>query len=70
MEITLNETWLHGKYPAINSEINTSIPYVAIYDYFAQGDDADKVISEIHQIWINDNCTVEEAIQKWSSFYL
>jgi hypothetical protein len=61
-KLNLNETWLHGKYPAINAEINTSIPYVAIDDFYCQGDEADNIIADIHKIWTKGNCTVEQAI--------
>lgn len=67
---TMNTSWLHGKYPAINAEINTSLPYVSIRDWFFQGEEADNVINEIHQIWVNSNCTQEEAIKKWDNRYL
>jgi len=32
-------SWLSGKLSE-NIEINTSLPYVSIYDYFAQGEQA------------------------------
>ena len=68
--IELNETWLSGKYPEINAEINTSLPYVAIGDYFWQGEEASEVIAEIHQIWVSNDCSVQDAIIRYSSAYL
>jgi hypothetical protein len=62
-------SWLHGKHsPEI--EINTKLPYVSIYDYFAQGEDADNVIGEIKYIWIKEDITILQAIEKWASYYL
>lgn len=66
-----DQSWLHGKYPAIEAEINTQLPYVSIGDYFWQGDEADTVISEIHLIWIRDgNISVPDAISRYSNLYL
>ncbi len=62
-------SWLSGKHSE-NIEINTRLPYVAIYDFFAQGDDADKVIDEINQIYNQQDCTPLEACEKWASLYL
>jgi hypothetical protein len=66
----LNESWLHGKYAEINAEINTSLPFVSIDEYFFQGEEANTVIQEIHNIWINGNLTVPEAITQYSNYYL
>jgi hypothetical protein len=62
-------SWLHGKYSVLNAEINTSIPYVAIEEYFWQGEEANNVINEIHAIWLQGGF-IEEAIQKYASLYL
>lgn len=70
MNYSPDTSWLAGKYPEINAEINTRLPYVAIGDYFWQGQEADEVIEEIHSIWLNDDCTQEQAIQKYSNSYL
>jgi hypothetical protein len=68
MELTCS-SWLHGKHsPEI--EINTKLPYVSIYDYFAQGEDADNVIEEINLIWNKEDITILQAIEKWASYYL
>ncbi len=69
-ELELNSSWLHGKYPEINAEINTSLPYVAIDEYFWQGEEADNVINEIHTIWINNDISVQDAITQYSNYYL
>lgn len=66
MTIQLNTSWLHGKYPDINAEINTNIPYVAIGEYFWQGDDAEQIIQEIHLLWTKNDCTVEDAIEQYA----
>lgn len=62
-----DSSWLNGKYPEINAEINTSLPYVAIDDFFVQGDDAELIISDIHKVWINEGGTIEEAIKSYAA---
>ena len=72
-DIELNTTWLHGKYTIGGEavEINTAISYVAIGDrFFAQGDEADKIIDEIHRYWLDYNVRVQGAIQHWINCYL
>lgn len=59
-------SWLNGKLSE-NIEINTSLPYVAIYDYFVQGEDADTVINEINIIYNSKDCTPLEAAEIWAS---
>ena len=66
MTIELNTSWLNGKYPQINAEINVNFEYVAIGDYFWQGDEANNVIDEIHNIWTDGNMSVEEAIEHYA----
>jgi len=70
MEIELNESWLNGNYE--NGEINTSLPYIAVNDpeFYAQGEDADNIIKEIHQYWLSNNVTTEEAFNHWINSYL
>ena len=63
------ESWLHGKHSE-NIEINTSLTYISMYDYFVQGDEAQVIISEINQYYNNNNCTVLEACENWASMYL
>ena len=67
MNIELNETWLHGKYD--NGEIHTGLSYVAVNEpeYFFQGDSGNEVIQEIHQYWISNDVTTEQAFN-WFVF--
>jgi len=69
MNITLNESWLNGKYSC--GVINTSLVTVEVFDleegFFAQGEHAWEIISEIHQIWVNGDLTTEHAFQQWIS---
>jgi len=66
----LNETWLHGKYA--NGEINTSLSYVAVNDpdWFFQGDDGEQAIKEIHQYWLSNDVTQEDAFNWYVNTYL
>ena len=61
----LNESWLHGKYD--NGEINTYLPYVAVNDpdFYAQGEEADNIISSIYERWLKGDCTEQEAFTSW-----
>lgn len=61
---------MNGKYE--NGEINTSLPYVAVNspEFFSQGDDAHEIITEIHQYWIKNDVTTEEAFNNWINLYL
>lgn len=65
----LCSSWLNCKSEDI--EINTRLPYVAIYDFFAQGDEAEKVISEILEIYENhkSNPIPTQAAKIWYSYY-
>ncbi len=80
MCLTLNESWMHGKY-TVNSckvEINTMLTYVSFEaDYFenpdgwfCQGDDANDWIEKIHAYWLNNDCTVEDSIAWFVNTYL
>ena len=62
-------SYLNGKHSE-EIEINVSLPYVSIYEYFSQGDDAEKVINEINEIYNSENCTPLEAVEKWASLML
>lgn len=62
-------SWLHGQHSE-NIDINTRLPYVHIYEYFAQGEDADKVINEINEIYNRDELTPLEACERWAALYL
>ena len=67
MELTLNESWLNGKYSC--GEINTSLSTVEVFDadegFFAQDEHAWEIISEIHRIWVNSELTTQQAFQQW-----
>jgi hypothetical protein len=73
-----DQSWLHGKYKFnrdTSAEINTKLPYVAIETYensfFWQGEEADQVLTEIHNIWISDGRrTTTSAIKKYINLYL
>lgn len=62
-------SWLHGKHSE-GIEINTRLPYVAINNYFVQGDEAENTINEINEIYNKQDCSVLEAINIWSGYYL
>lgn len=59
-------SWLNGKLSK-DIEINTSLPYISIYYYYAQGEDADNVINEINYIYNSEDCTPLQAAEKWAS---
>lgn len=69
MDITLNESWLNGKYSC--GEIDTSLGTVEVFEieegFFAQGEHAWEIICEIHHLWVNTDLTTEQAFQKWIS---
>jgi hypothetical protein len=60
---------LNGKHSE-NIEINTSLSYVSIYEYFAQGEGADSIIEEINRIYNRQECTPLEACEIWASYYI
>lgn len=74
--MTLNETWLNGTYTVDNHkvEINTSLPYFAVdghrCDFFAQGDDVNTIIAEIHNHWLKSGESVENSVSFWINAYL
>ena len=35
------------------------------YDFFAQGDDAERIIDEIFAAWTTRNISVEQAFNEW-----
>ena len=69
MDITLNESWISGKFSC--GVIDTSLGIVEVFDdedgFFAQDEHAWKIISEIHQIWVSGELTTEQAFQHWIS---
>ncbi|MFA6128803.1 MAG: hypothetical protein WC699_16000 [Bacteroidales bacterium] len=68
--ITLNLSWLHGKY--VCGEIDSRIGTVQVYDvdFFAQGEEAFDIIEQIRRIWIERDMSVEQAFMAWISMYL
>lgn len=69
-EITLDTSWLAGRYNPfgqLEAEINTLLPYIGIGTFFAQGEDAEQVIYQIHEIWLSGDLTQEEALERWTS---
>lgn len=73
----LNPSWLNGNYADVNG-YNVSIDYSLSFACFEgennvytfQGDEGDKCIEEITDIYNKDNCTQQEAVAKWISLYL
>lgn len=65
MQQELDTSWLSRKYDHGN-EINTTFSTVAIGDFFAEGHEADRIIKEIHKIWIDGELTQQEALDYWA----
>jgi len=69
MDITLNESWINGKYSC--GVINTSLGTVEVFDpeerFFVQDEHAWEIILKIHRIWINGDLTAEQVFQQWIS---
>lgn len=69
LNVELNTSWLHGTHTY--ATINTSLPSVMINNYsegesfFAQGEEADSIINEIHEIWMEGIMTADEAIKQY-----
>lgn len=66
----LNISWINGK--SEEYMIDSSISIISIKnfypdgeDLFLQGEDADKVIKNLHTIWIGSDLTVDEVILKY-----
>lgn len=64
----LCRSWISGKH-SDTVEVNTSLSYIDINGFFAQGEDADNYIDEINYIYNTKNCTPLEACNKWHSRY-
>ena len=66
----LNETWLNGRYE--NGEINTSLSFVSVNDpeFYADGEDAERIIEDIYNYWLNGNIGQEDAFNWWINLYL
>jgi hypothetical protein len=47
--------------------IDTWLGTVEVFsqDYFAQGDDGNRAIDEIHQIWLDLDLTIESSFELW-----
>jgi hypothetical protein len=52
-------SWLNGKHSA-DIEINTRLPYVALYDFFAQGENAEEIINEINKTNKNQHKSINK----------
>lgn len=80
MNITLSNSWISGSYANIcgfEVYIDSSLSYASfenLHDsnnsYVFQGNEADDVISEIAEIWENDNLKQDEAIDKWIRMHI
>ena len=80
MNTTLSTSWISGSYANIcgfEVYIDSSLSYASfenLHDsnnsYVFQGNEADDVISEIAEIWENDNLKQDEAIDKWIRMHL
>jgi len=69
MDITLNESWISGKYSC--GVIDTSLGTVEVFDdeegFFAQGEHAWEIFLEIHRIWVTGDLNTEQAFKQWIS---
>jgi hypothetical protein len=68
-EIQLNSSWIDGRY--LHGEINVRMSTVEVYseDFFAHGEDAERIIEEI--LWIYDDSeflTPEQALNQWIQY--
>jgi len=78
-EITVNpdRSWLHGKYDTEYGKAEIDIFYSTVFiegffsegDLFAQGDEADSIIEDIHQYWVAGDLTQLEALEKYINNY-
>jgi hypothetical protein len=67
MKTELNETWLNGFYEN-GDEINTYLGYVSISETaFFDGDSGIEAIKDIHSIWLSENCSQQEALNRWKN---
>ena len=69
-EIQLNQSWMNGKYN--NGEVDWSYSIVSINEpeLFLQGDDADSAIEDMHQYWLKNDCSTEDAFNWWVNTFL
>ena len=68
--IQLNLSWLTGRFDF--GELDSQLGYVSVEypEFFAQGDDAYRILEEIRSIWLDRDCSVEQAFQAWICFNL
>ena len=68
--IQLNLSWLSGIFSF--GELNPQLGYVSVDDpeFFAQGDEAYQILADIRTIWMDRDCSVEQAFQAWICFNL
>ena len=68
--IQLNLSWLTCRFDF--GELDSQLGYVSVEDpeFFAQGNDAYRILEEIRSIWIDRDCSVELAFQAWICFNL
>ena len=66
----LNKTWLNSKYK--NGEINTSLPFVSVNnpEFYADGENAEIIIEEIYNYWLNGKIGQEDAFNWWINLNL
>lgn len=62
-------SFLCGKH-GDNVEIQTLFSFVSIGDFFAQNEEADKIIHEINVIYNANDCSVLDAVNKWANYNL
>lgn len=65
---TPNKTWLSGNWQVSDGTvtINTGLPSVTYGDFHAEGQDAQDIIDEIHQNWLNSNTTMFQCLETWA----
>lgn len=60
---TPNISWLDGHYE--EGHISTAFSHVMLFDYFWQGSEAEEIIEQIHEIWVKNNLTQQQAVSRW-----
>ena len=58
--MSLDISWIAGKYD--QGEINSAYGYVALGDYFSQGEEAYRDMETIRDIWEAEGCDQQEAV--------
>jgi hypothetical protein len=71
MQKLLCSSWISGKHDK-DIEINTRVPFISIYEFYAQGQEAEDIIKEINRIFSNENLnfTPLEACKFWATHNL